>query len=109
MTALPPPWIAPGVRLIEAGAVRGWADIAQRADAFEAEIRKGGPAVVHGDGVPTTVAALVAAERAGVELVLKRHAGSVAENATPVAVGGAAPGGCAGACAAPPTRTRVGC
>ena len=87
MTAVPPPWIAPSVRLIEADAARTWADIALRADALEAEFRKGVPAVVHGDGALATVAALVAAERAGVELVLKRHANSIAENATPAASG----------------------
>ncbi len=89
MTALPPPWIAPNVHLIEADAGRSWADIASQADAVEAGFRKGVPAVVRGDGVLTVVAALVAAERAGVELVLKRHAdGPVAEVATPAAPSG---------------------
>lgn len=75
----PPPWVHPGVRLIEAERSVGWAEIAVQADAFEAAFRAaGGRVVLPPDGVPALVAALVAAERSGVELHLSRRASAEA-------------------------------
>lgn len=88
MTAAPPPWIAPGFRLIEDDEAQGWPDIAARAAALEAEFRAApGAAAVPGDRVATVVAALAAAERADVPLVLRRHAIPHAEVATSAAPG----------------------
>ncbi|MDQ2106402.1 hypothetical protein [Azospirillum isscasi] len=39
MSLPPPPWLHPGIRLIEAERSAGWADIAAQADAFEAAFR----------------------------------------------------------------------
>ncbi|AWJ91155.1 AMP-binding protein (plasmid) [Azospirillum baldaniorum] len=75
MNRPPPSWLHPGVRLIEAGRSVGWVEIAAQADAFEAAFRAaGGRAVLPPQGVPALVAALVAAERVGVELHLSRRA-----------------------------------
>ncbi len=87
MTAPPPPWIDPGVRLIEGDAHLGWTDIAAAADALEATFRgETGIAAIWGDRPSSVVAALVAAERANVPLFLKRHGSKpgarVAEDAT---------------------------
>ncbi|WP_448206564.1 class I adenylate-forming enzyme family protein [Azospirillum sp. sgz302134] len=93
MTAAPPPWIIPSFRLIEGGASLSWIDIAARAAGLEAEFRRtAGRATVAGNRVSTVVAALVAAERAGVELFLTRFPGpvgecAVAEDATPASPG----------------------
>ncbi|WP_188261918.1 ANL family adenylate-forming protein [Azospirillum tabaci] len=70
----PPSWLHPGVRLIEAERSVGWGEIAAQADAFEAAFRAaGGRVALPPRGVPALVAALVAAERAGVELRLSRR------------------------------------
>ncbi|TWA87420.1 acyl-CoA synthetase (AMP-forming)/AMP-acid ligase II [Azospirillum brasilense] len=75
MSQPPPSWLHPGLRLIEAERCVGWAGIAAQADAFEAAFRaSGGRVVLPPQGVPALVAALVAAERAGVELHLSRRA-----------------------------------
>lgn len=74
MNRPPPSWLHPGVRLIEAEENVGWAEIAAQADTFEAAFRAaGGRVVLPPRGVPALVAALVAAERAGVELHLSRR------------------------------------
>ncbi|MBP2294486.1 ANL family adenylate-forming protein [Azospirillum rugosum] len=97
MSAVPPPWIDPGVRLIEADTHLGWPDIAAAADALEATFRREsgmatvGIATVEGDRASTVAAALIAAERANVPLFLKRHGPNpgapVAEDATPAMPG----------------------
>lgn len=88
MSAAPPPWIAPGIHLVETDTVLGWPEIADRAAALEAAFRgAGGRATVRGDRASTVIAALLAAERAGVELFLKRSAGVVADDETPAGVG----------------------
>ncbi len=73
MSVASPSWIAPSARLIEAGEAFGWAEIAVEAERLEADFRAAGRAVVKEDRPSAVVAALVAAERAGVELFLKRH------------------------------------
>ncbi|MBP2315844.1 ANL family adenylate-forming protein [Azospirillum soli] len=73
MTAAPPPWFASDARLIETDESYGWAEIAAEADHLEAEFRTAGQAVVEAVRPTTVVAALAAAERAGVALLLKRH------------------------------------
>lgn len=79
----PPSWLHPGIRLIEAERSVGWAEIASQADAFEAAFRAMGTrAVLPPQGVPALVAALVAAERAEVELHLSRRT-SVETDAKP--------------------------
>lgn len=72
MTA-PPAWIGADFRLTEYGETLGWPQLALRAGALERAFRAGhGRAVSDGNRVATVIAALVAAERAGVELVLRR-------------------------------------
>lgn len=91
MTVPPPPWIAPSLRLVEADVELGWVEIAERAAALESDMRaadrraRGKPVAVTGDRASTVLAALVAAERAGVALFLRRHAAGGDEE---VAVGG---------------------
>lgn len=69
----PPAWIGPAFRLTEYGETLGWPQLARRAEALEQAFRGGhGRAVCDGNRVATVIAALVAAERAGVELVLRR-------------------------------------
>lgn len=69
----PPVWIDPAFRLTEYGETLGWPQLARRADALEQAFRGGhGRAVCDGNRVATVIAALVAAERAGVELALRR-------------------------------------
>ncbi|KAA0684091.1 fatty acid--CoA ligase family protein [Roseomonas genomospecies 6] len=78
----PPPWLHPGTRLIEAERTFRWPDIAAQADAFAASFREsGGRAVLPPQGVPAVVAALVAAERAGIELLLSRRGAVPVETA----------------------------
>lgn len=74
----PPSWLHPGVRLIEAEETLGWPDIAARADALETAFRATGgravlPSLGSAQSAAAVVAALVAAERAGVELLLSRR------------------------------------
>ncbi|CAO3378214.1 ANL family adenylate-forming protein [Azospirillum argentinense] len=84
MTPPPPPWLHPAVRLIEAERSVGWTEIAVQADAFEAAFRAaGGRVILPPRGVPALVAALVAAERAGVELRLSRRADIVETEPAP--------------------------
>lgn len=69
----PPAWIDPAFRLTEYGETLGWPQLARRAEALEQAFRGGhGRAVCDGNRVATVIAALVAAERAGVELALRR-------------------------------------
>ncbi|MCW2247885.1 acyl-coenzyme A synthetase/AMP-(fatty) acid ligase [Azospirillum fermentarium] len=69
----PPVWIDPAFRLTEYGETLGWPQLARRAGALEQAFRGGhGRAVCDGNRVATVIAALVAAERAGVELALRR-------------------------------------
>lgn len=76
MTA--PPWIDPRFRLTEYGETLGWPSLALRAGALEQAFRAGhGRAVIDGNRVATVIAALVAAERAGVELALRRPGAEV--------------------------------
>lgn len=85
MTA-PPAWIDDRFRLIEAGTPVGWPEIDGRAEPLARVFADaGGAATVVAATVADTVAALVAAERAGVPLVLLRQAG-------PVDTGGVEPG-----------------
>ncbi|WP_207459112.1 AMP-binding protein [Azospirillum sp. SYSU D00513] len=79
MKAAPPSWIGARARLIEDGREAGWPEIAALADRLEPAFRQGGPVPSNPSPVTALVAALVAAERAGVELRLRRRPGPVAE------------------------------
>lgn len=82
-----PPWIDTRFRLTEYGETLGWPSLALRAGALEQALRTGhGRAVIDGNRVATVIAALVAAERAGVELALRRP-GAEVPDAIPAADG----------------------
>jgi acyl-coenzyme A synthetase/AMP-(fatty) acid ligase len=68
-----PAWINPTFRLVEDGKTHDWASVAALAAKLEAELPMSGRVAVTGGSVVTLVAALVAAQRAGVELVLLRE------------------------------------
>jgi acyl-coenzyme A synthetase/AMP-(fatty) acid ligase len=70
----PPGWIDARFRLIERDEALGWPHLAIRAGALTEAFQAGaGPAVADGNRVATVIAALVAAERAGVPLLLRRN------------------------------------
>lgn len=76
MTTPPPSWIDPRFRLIEAEEPQGWTELDGLAAHLEGEFRRAGPSsAVAGDRVAMVAAALAAAERAGVALLLKRRGG----------------------------------
>ena len=68
-----PAWINPTFRLIEDGKTHDWASIAALAARLEADLPISGRVAVTGRSVVALVAALVAAQRAKVELVLLRE------------------------------------
>ena len=70
----PPSWIDARFRLVERDEELGWPQLAIRAGALAEAFRDAtGPAVADGNRVATVIAALVAAEQAGVPLLLRRN------------------------------------
>jgi len=69
-----PAWINPSFQLIEDGTTYDWASINARAEKLQPELPLGSRVAVTARSVATLLAALVAAQRVGVELVLLRGA-----------------------------------
>ncbi|MEI8394085.1 MAG: fatty acid--CoA ligase family protein [Rhodospirillaceae bacterium] len=69
-----PAWINPSFQVLEHGTVFDWASINAVAERLEPELPLGSRVAVTARSVSTLIAALVAAQRVGVELVLLRGA-----------------------------------
>lgn len=69
-----PAWVNPKFRLIEDGVTHDWASVAALAGQLAPELPPGGRVAVSGQSVVTLVAALVAAQSTGTELILLRRA-----------------------------------
>ena len=69
-----PAWINPRFQVIEEGKTHDWASINALAEALGPQLPLGSRVAVTARSVPTLLAALVAAQRVGVELVLLRGA-----------------------------------
>ena len=69
-----PAWINPSFQVIEGGKTHDWASINALAERLAPELPLGSRVAVTAFSVPTLLAALVAAQRVGVELVLLRGA-----------------------------------
>ncbi len=68
-----PHWVNPGFRLIECDRELGWAEIAGLAADLVPKLPAHGRVAIDGRSVAMVLAALTAAERAGIELVLLRE------------------------------------
>lgn len=73
-TMIVPAWINPKFRLIEDGVAHDWASVAALAERLAPELPPGGRVAVSGQSAVTLIAALVAAQWAGTELILLRRA-----------------------------------
>ena len=69
-----PAWINPSFRVIEEGKTYDWASVNALAERLGPELPLGSRVAVTARSVPTLLAALIAAQRVGVELVLLRGA-----------------------------------
>ncbi|CAK0775500.1 hypothetical protein CCP2SC5_60015 [Azospirillaceae bacterium] len=69
---IPPPWINPAFRLIEDGREYDWTTLSTLARKLQSGMQDGGRFAVGNRSIATLIAAVIAAERAGAELVLQR-------------------------------------